>query len=442
MSLRLRSVTLRGFKSFGETVRLGLSPRINAVVGPNGSGKSNVVEGIRWASHTARARELRARAATELIFHGSSGKAPLGLAEVELELEGLAGAYPLTVARRLYRGGEAELELGGRPALVRELHEVLRGSGLGPGGLAVVGQGEVGAVVSADPPAMLGYLEEAAGLSRASHRRAQTADRLEAAGNHLAMAASGAADLRAGSSGWPARPPRPPGGPSSRPSAAALERAVRRHRLGAAREELDRLDAQLRGAEVEAAEARAALELAAAGLEGARREREARQEALGRASVEAERLLGRAGAAAERAAAARRGSNGQPSSARGSRARRRRWASRPPRPRSARRPRTTSPPSPPRTSRPGRSSVRPRPPPPPGPPSSTPPGGRGEALERERALAAARQAALAAERGGLERDLAETLSASAAASEDRASASARLEVCRLALGEAAPASAT
>ena len=102
--MRVRSVTIQGFKSFGEKVRLEFHPKINAVIGPNGSGKSNVIEGIRWASHTARTRELRVRESTELIFHGSIGKAPLGMAEVELELEQFEGAN-LNIARRTHRTG-------------------------------------------------------------------------------------------------------------------------------------------------------------------------------------------------------------------------------------------------------------------------------------------------------------------------------------------------
>ena len=187
MSVRIRSVTIQGFKSFGEKVRLEFHPKVNAVIGPNGSGKSNVIEGIRWASHTARTRELRVRESTELIFHGSVGKAPLGLAEVDLELEQFESTN-LNITRRLYRDGETDLELAGKNIRVRDLHDVLRGSGLGPGGLAVVGQGEIGAVIGANPETMLGYLEEAAGLSRATHRRAQSIERLEQAKLHLERA--------------------------------------------------------------------------------------------------------------------------------------------------------------------------------------------------------------------------------------------------------------
>ena len=172
----LESITIQGFKSFAERTRLEFGPGISAVIGPNGSGKSNVVEALRWAAQQARARELRASKAAELIFHGSGNKAPLGLAEVQLELATPAGQ--LSLSRRLYRDGSAEQDLAGRPARVRDIHQALRGSGLGPGGLAVIGQGEVAGVVQAEGNTLLGYLQEAAGLSRAVSARQDTEQRL------------------------------------------------------------------------------------------------------------------------------------------------------------------------------------------------------------------------------------------------------------------------
>ncbi|AWN23140.1 chromosome segregation protein SMC [Deinococcus irradiatisoli] len=179
----IESITLQGFKSFAERTRLDFGPGVVAVIGPNGSGKSNVVEAIRWATHQARARELRAAKATELIFHGSGGKAPLGLAEVQLELRGPGGK--LSLSRRIYRDGSAEQDLAGRPARVRDIHQALRGTGLGPGGLAVIGQGEVVGVVQAEGQTLLGYLQEAAGLSRAVAARQDAEQRLQAADRSL-----------------------------------------------------------------------------------------------------------------------------------------------------------------------------------------------------------------------------------------------------------------
>ena len=157
--------------------------QFTAVIGPNGSGKSNVVEALRWATHQARARELRAGRGTELIFHGSGGKAPLGLAEVQVELHTPEGRVNL--ARRIYRDGSSEQDLNGRSVRVRDVHAALRGTGLGPGGLAVIGQGEVSGVVQAEGKTLLGYVQEAAGLSRAVTARQESEARLKEADAHL-----------------------------------------------------------------------------------------------------------------------------------------------------------------------------------------------------------------------------------------------------------------
>ncbi|SEJ68563.1 condensin subunit Smc [Deinococcus reticulitermitis] len=179
----IHTITLHGFKSFADRTRLEFPGGICAVIGPNGSGKSNVVEAIRWATHGARARELRAGRGRELIFHGSGGKAPLGLAEVELELQTTAGR--VNVTRRVYRDGDGEQDLGGRPVRARDVQAALRGTGLGPGGLAVIGQGEVSSVVQAEGRTLLASLQEAAGLSGAVGARQETATRLTEAERHL-----------------------------------------------------------------------------------------------------------------------------------------------------------------------------------------------------------------------------------------------------------------
>ncbi|THF88744.1 chromosome segregation protein SMC [Deinococcus sp. KSM4-11] len=179
----LQSITLQGFKSFADRTRLEFGPGVCAVIGPNGSGKSNVVEALRWATHHARARELRAGRGTELIFHGSGGKAPLGLAEVQVELYTPEGRVNLS--RRVYRDGTGEQDLNGRSARVRDVQGALRGTGLGPGGLAVIGQGEVSGVVQAEGRTLLGYLQEAAGLSRAVSARQEAEARLREADAHL-----------------------------------------------------------------------------------------------------------------------------------------------------------------------------------------------------------------------------------------------------------------
>lgn len=209
----ITSITLQGFKSFAERTRLEFGPGVTAVIGPNGSGKSNVVEALRWVSHQARARELRAARATELIFHGSAsrvpraadlslsqqtsprlaqrpraslGLAPLGLAEVQLELRTLTGDR-LHLARRIYRDGSAEQDIMGQRSRARDVQNALRGTGLGSGGLAVIGQGEVSSVVQADGHTLLAYVQEAAGLSRGVLARHDAAAQLALAESQLAQ---------------------------------------------------------------------------------------------------------------------------------------------------------------------------------------------------------------------------------------------------------------
>ena len=303
MSVRIRAVTIQGFKSFGEKVRLEFHPKVNAVIGPNGSGKSNVIEGIRWASHTARNRELRVRESTELIFHGSLGKAPLGLAEVELELEQFEGAN-LNISRRLYRDGDSDLELAGKTIRVRDLHDVLRGSGLGPGGLAVVGQGEIGAVIGANPETMLGYLEEAAGLSRATHRRAQSIERLEQAKLHLDRAMDLTVEVKQRVTKLEKVAQAALEAASLTAEIKILEAALQRHRIRTLRDEIAVLEKETAETQQLSDQASGSIQSATEGLEQVRLNRETVQLEFASRSAEVERLQGQACALRERASAA------------------------------------------------------------------------------------------------------------------------------------------
>ena len=160
------------------------SPGVTAVVGPNGSGKSNLLDALKWVTGGGRAREFRAEAKTDLIFHGADGKRGLGYAEVEVELSD--GKRTLKVRRDLDREGASRLRLDGRAARFLDVDEALAGSGLGTAGVAVIGQGEVAGVLMADPSTLLGYVAEAAGVARLAGRREQTQARLDAARLHLA----------------------------------------------------------------------------------------------------------------------------------------------------------------------------------------------------------------------------------------------------------------
>jgi len=181
--VRIASLTLQGFKSFGDRTTIEFSPGVTAIVGPNGSGKSNIIDALRWATGGGRATAFRAEEKTELIFHGASGKRSVSLAEVEVELVGPRGT--VKVWRSLDRDGNTRLRLNGRASRFLDVEEALAGSGLGRSGLAVIGQGEVSQVLMADPERLLEYVAEAAGAARLATRRDQAAERLEAANRHL-----------------------------------------------------------------------------------------------------------------------------------------------------------------------------------------------------------------------------------------------------------------
>ncbi|GHF28584.1 chromosome segregation protein [Deinococcus metalli] len=273
----LHSITLQGFKSFADRTRLEFGPGVCAVIGPNGSGKSNVVEALRWATHHARARELRAGRGTELIFHGSGGKAPLGLAEVQVELQ--TGEGRVNVSRRVYRDGTAEQDLNGRPVRVRDVQGALRGTGLGPGGLAVIGQGEVSGVVQAEGRTLLGYLQEAAGLSRAVSARQEAAARLREAdthlhGLHLLLGEREAAAARLERAAEGARTHR-----HLSMTVLLLEDALRRERQAGLRREIRAAEQEVQDLEVRSAAVAAEVQAAARAVEAAR---EAAQDARAR----------------------------------------------------------------------------------------------------------------------------------------------------------------
>ncbi len=181
--MQLHSLTLHGFKSFGDKISIEFSKGVTGIVGPNGSGKSNILDGLKWTTGGGRASQYRAGDKTDLIFHGADGKRSVSHAEVELEL--IKGKERIKVTRNLFRDGTTTLKLNGKNAKLQEVEEKLAGTGLGRGGLAIVGQGEVGQVLTADPEKLLNYVAEAADVSRLSNRREQTQNRLEAAATNL-----------------------------------------------------------------------------------------------------------------------------------------------------------------------------------------------------------------------------------------------------------------
>ncbi|HVL81953.1 MAG TPA: chromosome segregation protein SMC [Actinomycetota bacterium] len=172
--MHLRSVTLRGFKSFADRTVLELDRGLVAVVGPNGAGKSNLIDALIWSLGTLSARALRADKMEDVIFLGTSHRPQLGMAQVLLAFDNSSGAFPVDVAevqvgRTLYRDGASEYSLNGATCRLLDVQELLSEAGIGRELHAVVAQGQVDDIVQASPEQLRSFVEEAAGISK--HRR-------------------------------------------------------------------------------------------------------------------------------------------------------------------------------------------------------------------------------------------------------------------------------
>ena len=170
----LKSLVVRGFKSFADKTTLVFEPGITIVVGPNGSGKSNIVDAISWVLGEQGARSLRGGKMEDVIFAGSRLRPALGMAEVSLTIDNSAGALPIdfsevTISRVLFRSGDSEYRLNGSPCRLLDIQEVLSDTGIGREQHTIISQGQLDAVLSADPAQMRGFIEEAAGVAK--HRR-------------------------------------------------------------------------------------------------------------------------------------------------------------------------------------------------------------------------------------------------------------------------------
>ncbi|WP_431836724.1 chromosome segregation protein SMC [Cellulomonas sp. Y8] len=183
--MHLKTLTLRGFKSFASATTLNLEPGVTCVVGPNGSGKSNVVDALAWVMGEQGAKSLRGGKMEDVIFAGTSGRPPLGRAEVALTIDNTDGALPIeytevTISRTLFRNGGSEYAINGRACRLLDIQDLLSDSGLGREMHVIVGQGQLDAVLRATPEERRGFIEEAAGVLKHRKRKEKALRKLDA----------------------------------------------------------------------------------------------------------------------------------------------------------------------------------------------------------------------------------------------------------------------
>ncbi len=181
----LKSLTLRGFKSFASATTLQFERGITAVVGPNGSGKSNVVDAIAWVLGEQGAKALRGGKMEDVIFAGTADRPPLGRAEVTLTIDNSDGALPIdyaevSITRRMFRDGAGEYEINGSSCRLLDIQELLSDSGIGREMHVIVGQGQLDAVLSARPEDRRAFIEEAAGVLKHRKRKEKALRKLDA----------------------------------------------------------------------------------------------------------------------------------------------------------------------------------------------------------------------------------------------------------------------
>jgi chromosome segregation protein len=186
----LKTLTLKGFKSFASSTTLQLEPGITCIVGPNGSGKSNVVDALAWVMGEASAKSLRGGKMDDVIFAGTSGRPPLGRAEVALTIDNSDGALPIeyaevTITRTMFRNGGSEYAINGQTCRLLDVQELLSDSGIGREMHVIVGQGQLDQILHATPEDRRGFIEEAAGVLKHRKRKEKALRKLDATEGNL-----------------------------------------------------------------------------------------------------------------------------------------------------------------------------------------------------------------------------------------------------------------
>lgn len=199
--MHLKSLTLKGFKSFASATTLRFEPGITCVVGPNGSGKSNVVDALTWVMGEQGAKALRGGKMQDVIFAGTSGRPPLGRAEVTLTIDNSDGALPIeysevSITRRMFRDGAGEYEINGNSCRLMDVQELLSDSGIGREMHVIVGQGRLSAILESRPEDRRAFIEEAAGVLKHRKRKEKALRKLDAMQANLARLTDLTAELR------------------------------------------------------------------------------------------------------------------------------------------------------------------------------------------------------------------------------------------------------
>lgn len=186
----LKSLEVRGFKSFADKVDLKFKKGITAVVGPNGSGKSNISDSVRWVLGEQSIKTLRGGKMEDVIFAGTQFRKPVGLAQVSLTLDNSEGELPIeynevTVTRRIFRSGETEYLLNGTKCRLKDITNLFMDTGIGKEGYSLIGQGKIEAILSGKPEERRSLLEEAAGIVKYKSRKEEAEKKLQNTDNNL-----------------------------------------------------------------------------------------------------------------------------------------------------------------------------------------------------------------------------------------------------------------
>ncbi|MGC2406163.1 MAG: AAA family ATPase, partial [Candidatus Cybelea sp.] len=182
--MKLKRVRAFGFKTFAEPTMLEFGDGVTAIVGPNGSGKSNLVDAFRWVLGEMSTKSIRSGRLEDVIFSGNESRKPLGLAEVSILFDNADRKLPIEFAevemtRRAYRVGESEYFINRTPVRLRDIVDLLMGSGLGPGSYAIVSQGQIDAILTSKPADRRALFEETAGIGKFLSRKHESLRRLE-----------------------------------------------------------------------------------------------------------------------------------------------------------------------------------------------------------------------------------------------------------------------